>query len=142
MCTHAVCRAQKQVPKSLDVFGWCTWDAFYWQVSAKGVMDGLQSLHDGGVPPKLLVIDDGQCSVTTAMPFSLPFHQCHALLPAHLAASPNYYASANNCQVAEMQLVIRGAKACRKLEAQPSGQAPHSQLQGTLPICIARLSPS
>nr|UAD82042.1 raffinose synthase 2 [Trebouxia lynnae] len=50
---------QKQVPKSLDVFGWCTWDAFYWQVSAKGIMDGLKSLRDGGVPPKLLVIDDG-----------------------------------------------------------------------------------
>lgn len=54
------CRAQKQVPNSLDVFGWCTWDAFYWRVSAKGIMEGLQSLHDGGVPPKLLVIDDGQ----------------------------------------------------------------------------------
>ena len=74
MCRHAVCRAQKQVPQSLDVFGWCTWDAFYWRVSAKGIVDGLQSLHDGGVPPKLLVIDDGQCSVTTAMPFSLPSH--------------------------------------------------------------------
>lgn len=79
MCRHAVCRAQKQVPQSLDVFGWCTWDAFYWRVSAKGIVDGLQSLHDGGVPPKLLVIDDGQCSVTTAMPFSLPSHSCHAL---------------------------------------------------------------
>lgn len=87
LCSYCVvCRAQKQLPKSLDVFGWCTWDAFYWQVSAKGILNGLQSLHDGGVPPKLLVIDDGQCSLINAMPlyllphsavpFSLPFHQC------------------------------------------------------------------
>lgn len=71
-----VCRAQKQVPKSLNVFGWCTWDAFYWRVSAKGIVDGLQSLHNGGVPPKLLVIDDGALSALS--------QQCHALCPALL----------------------------------------------------------
>ncbi|KAL0042463.1 hypothetical protein WJX79_000575 [Trebouxia sp. C0005] len=51
--------SQKQIPKSLDVFGWCTWDAFYFRVSAKGIIDGLRSLKDAGVSPKLLVIDDG-----------------------------------------------------------------------------------
>ena len=30
-------RTQKLVPSSLDSFGWCTWDAFYSRVSARGV---------------------------------------------------------------------------------------------------------
>lgn len=47
------------MPKSLDVFGWCTWDAFYSTVSAKGINEGLKSLNDGGTPPKLIIIDDG-----------------------------------------------------------------------------------
>lgn len=29
-------RTQKKLPASLDVFGWCTWDAFYSRVSALG----------------------------------------------------------------------------------------------------------
>lgn len=52
-------RASKAVPPSLDVFGWCTWDAFYSRVSASGLMDGLGSLRTGGVPPRLLIVDDG-----------------------------------------------------------------------------------
>eukprot|EP00193_Tetraselmis_chui_P000478 CAMPEP_0177763786 /NCGR_PEP_ID=MMETSP0491_2-20121128/7051_1 /TAXON_ID=63592 /ORGANISM="Tetraselmis chuii, Strain PLY429" /LENGTH=1004 /DNA_ID=CAMNT_0019279905 /DNA_START=153 /DNA_END=3167 /DNA_ORIENTATION=- len=51
--------SEKVLPPSVDVFGWCTWDAFYSRVSAKGIREGLQSLINGGIPPKLLVIDDG-----------------------------------------------------------------------------------
>jgi len=51
--------AQKELPGSLDVFGWCTWDAFYSKVSAFGIREGLASLVSGGAPPRLLVIDDG-----------------------------------------------------------------------------------
>lgn len=29
-------RTQKKMPATLDVFGWCTWDAFYSRVSAQG----------------------------------------------------------------------------------------------------------
>lgn len=29
-------RTEKVLPPSLDVFGWCTWDAFYSRVSARG----------------------------------------------------------------------------------------------------------
>jgi hypothetical protein len=52
-------RAHKRLPPSLDAFGWCTWDAFYSTVSARGLAEGLSSLHSGGVFPKLLIIDDG-----------------------------------------------------------------------------------
>lgn len=29
-------RTMKELPASLDAFGWCTWDAFYSRVSARG----------------------------------------------------------------------------------------------------------
>jgi hypothetical protein len=37
----------------------CTWDAFYSTVSARGLVEGLGSLHAGGIVPRLLIIDDG-----------------------------------------------------------------------------------
>ena len=30
-------RAEKSLPPSLDVFGWCTWDAFYSKISSRGI---------------------------------------------------------------------------------------------------------
>ena len=42
-----------------DSFGWCTWDAFYHQVSGWGIERGLRELAAGGAPVKLLIIDDG-----------------------------------------------------------------------------------
>ncbi|PIN24128.1 Galactinol--sucrose galactosyltransferase [Handroanthus impetiginosus] len=49
----------KKSPAHLDWFGWCTWDAFYTEVSPNGIKEGLQSFKDGGVSPKFLIIDDG-----------------------------------------------------------------------------------
>ncbi|XP_068642048.1 probable galactinol--sucrose galactosyltransferase 2 [Aristolochia californica] len=49
----------KEMPGMLDWFGWCTWDAFYHDVSPQGISDGLTSLNAGGTPPKFLIIDDG-----------------------------------------------------------------------------------
>ncbi|KAL0285799.1 UNVERIFIED_CONTAM: putative galactinol--sucrose galactosyltransferase 2 [Sesamum calycinum] len=33
----------KKAPAHLDWFGWCTWDAFYTEVSPNGIKEGLQS---------------------------------------------------------------------------------------------------
>ncbi|CAI9765664.1 unnamed protein product [Fraxinus pennsylvanica] len=52
-------REKKKLPSILDWFGWCTWDAFYTDVTAEGVDEGLKSLSDGGTPPRFLIIDDG-----------------------------------------------------------------------------------
>ncbi|XP_020219140.1 probable galactinol--sucrose galactosyltransferase 2 [Cajanus cajan] len=52
-------REKKRLPSFLDWFGWCTWDAFYTDVTAEGVEEGLKSLSEGGTSPRFLIIDDG-----------------------------------------------------------------------------------
>ncbi|XP_010272515.1 PREDICTED: probable galactinol--sucrose galactosyltransferase 1 [Nelumbo nucifera] len=52
-------REKKKMPDILNWFGWCTWDAFYTDVTAEGVRQGLKSLEKGGTPPKFVIIDDG-----------------------------------------------------------------------------------
>ncbi|XP_010535857.1 PREDICTED: probable galactinol--sucrose galactosyltransferase 6 isoform X2 [Tarenaya hassleriana] len=56
-------RHEKKLPGIVDFFGWCTWDAFYQEVTQEGVEDGLASLAAGGTPPKFVIIDDGWQSV-------------------------------------------------------------------------------
>ncbi|XP_052199124.1 probable galactinol--sucrose galactosyltransferase 6 [Diospyros lotus] len=56
-------RHEKRLPGIVDYFGWCTWDAFYQEVTQEGVEAGLQSLASGGAPPKFVIIDDGWQSV-------------------------------------------------------------------------------
>jgi len=53
----------KRVPKDVDLFGWCTWDAFYQFVDADGVRTGVSSLHAAGTPAGFLILDDGWQSV-------------------------------------------------------------------------------
>ncbi|XP_038878259.1 probable galactinol--sucrose galactosyltransferase 6 isoform X2 [Benincasa hispida] len=52
-------RQEKKLPAIVDYFGWCTWDAFYQEVTQDGVEAGLESLAAGGAPPKFVIIDDG-----------------------------------------------------------------------------------
>ncbi|KAA8523507.1 hypothetical protein F0562_009930 [Nyssa sinensis] len=56
-------REKKKMPDMLNWFGWCTWDAFYTDVTSEGVKQGLESLEKGGIPPKFVIIDDGWQSV-------------------------------------------------------------------------------
>ncbi|MCD7466470.1 putative galactinol--sucrose galactosyltransferase 6 [Datura stramonium] len=56
-------RHEKKLPGIVDYFGWCTWDAFYQEVTQEGVEAGLESLTTGGIPPKFIIIDDGWQSV-------------------------------------------------------------------------------
>ncbi|KAI8103223.1 hypothetical protein M9435_004565 [Picochlorum sp. BPE23] len=51
--------SQKIVPRSLDYFGWCSWDAFYSSVSAPNIFQGIESLQRGHTPPRFVIIDDG-----------------------------------------------------------------------------------
>ncbi|KAK4420172.1 putative galactinol--sucrose galactosyltransferase 6 [Sesamum alatum] len=64
-------RNEKKLPGIVDYFGWCTWDAFYQEVTQEGVEVGLESLKAGGTPPKFVIIDndgvkvDAQCILET-----------------------------------------------------------------------------
>ena len=52
-------RRNKPLPAFCDVFGWCTWDAFYQEVSHDKVRLGLESFVKGGITPRYLILDDG-----------------------------------------------------------------------------------
>jgi|GEM_PF-5674908 len=52
-------RADKPVPDFVDRLGWCTWDAFYMEVSAEKVLAGLASFEAAGVAPRVVIVDDG-----------------------------------------------------------------------------------
>ncbi|XP_022933539.1 probable galactinol--sucrose galactosyltransferase 6 isoform X1 [Cucurbita moschata] len=56
-------RQEKKLPAIVDYFGWCTWDAFYQEVTQDGVEAGLESLSSSDTPPKFVIIDDGWQSV-------------------------------------------------------------------------------
>lgn len=64
--------SSKQVPASVDLFGWCTWDAFYSSVSARGIQEGLASLKAGGINPGFLIIDDGWQLTDVDPPYGRP----------------------------------------------------------------------
>ncbi|KAK2630928.1 hypothetical protein EUGRSUZ_L03702, partial [Eucalyptus grandis] len=51
------------IPDMINWFGWCTWDAFYTNVTEEGLKLGLESFKKGGIAPKFLIIDDGWQSV-------------------------------------------------------------------------------
>ena len=57
-------RVHKAVPPTAEVFGWCTWDAFYHSVTPAGVEAGVASLASGGTPARFVIVDDGWQSVT------------------------------------------------------------------------------
>ncbi len=52
-------RKDKPLPDFVDQLGWCTWDAFYKEVTAAKVIDGLASFQRAGVSPKWMILDDG-----------------------------------------------------------------------------------
>ena len=56
-------RRHKHLPDFADQFGWCTWDAFYQEVSQDKVASGLESFRKGGIQLRLLILDDGWQSV-------------------------------------------------------------------------------
>lgn len=52
-------RRDKALPEFVDLFGWCTWDAFYMEVSPERIREGLASFAAGGVSPRFLLLDAG-----------------------------------------------------------------------------------
>jgi raffinose synthase len=52
-------RREGRPPAFADDLGWCTWDAFYREVSHERVKEGLEGFRRGGVSPRLVILDDG-----------------------------------------------------------------------------------
>ena len=63
---------EKQLPPTLDVFGWCTWDAFYSRVSARGAglpqhRCGLQRHGAGSHQGSIQQVSLQWCAVTAVL---------------------------------------------------------------------------
>lgn len=56
---------QKHLPyEFVNKFGWCTWDAYYSKVSPRGILKGIESFSNAGIPVKNIILDDGWQSVS------------------------------------------------------------------------------
>jgi raffinose synthase len=54
----------KNEPDFTKYLGWCTWDAFYENVSHKDVIQGLKSFKKSGIPLGYMILDDGWLDTT------------------------------------------------------------------------------
>ena len=52
-------RAARQYPEMLTGFGFCTWNAFYQDVTAAGLFAKMEEFKAAGIPVDFVVIDDG-----------------------------------------------------------------------------------
>ncbi len=52
-------RDERRIPDMLRYLGWCSWDAFYRDVSEAGVRQKAAELRDKQVPARWMMIDDG-----------------------------------------------------------------------------------
>jgi raffinose synthase len=52
-------REERRYPDMLEYFGWCSWDAFYYDINEKGIMDKIEEFKDLGVPVKWFIVDAG-----------------------------------------------------------------------------------
>ena len=56
-------REDRRIPEMFRYLGWCSWDAFYRNVSEEGVRQKAAELSEKHVPVKWMVIDDGWMSM-------------------------------------------------------------------------------
>lgn len=52
-------RAERRIPEMLRYLGWCSWDAFYREVSEAGIRQKAEELRAKEVPVRWMMIDDG-----------------------------------------------------------------------------------
>ena len=61
-------REEKTRPDMLKKLGWCTWNAFYFNVNEKDLLTGLGEFKENGVNLGYALIDDGWLSTTDTLP--------------------------------------------------------------------------
>ena len=52
-------RSERTLPEFFKGFGWCTWDAFYKEVSSEKIYEKLGEFKAKDIPVKWVIIDDG-----------------------------------------------------------------------------------
>ena len=60
---HTPLKKNKEYPGFLKGLGWCTWNAFYHDVTAEGIRSKLEEFQKKSVPIKWIIIDDGWSAV-------------------------------------------------------------------------------
>ncbi len=55
----SVLRARKRFPEPLDYLGWCSWNAFWRNVSEERVLWAANRFRELGLPIKMFLVDDG-----------------------------------------------------------------------------------
>ncbi|MBD5472113.1 MAG: hypothetical protein HDR20_04210 [Lachnospiraceae bacterium] len=56
-------REKRRIPEMFQFLGWCSWDAFYREVSEEKIRHKAEELMEKNVPVKWMIIDDGWLSV-------------------------------------------------------------------------------
>lgn len=59
---ESMLRRHRSYPEMFGYFGWCSWDAFYHQVSHQGIVDKMQEFREKEIPVKWALLDDGWLS--------------------------------------------------------------------------------
>lgn len=62
MGKESMLRRNRKFPSLFEFFGWCSWDAFYHEVSHKGIMKKMQELREKKISIQWVLIDDGWLS--------------------------------------------------------------------------------
>lgn len=61
-------RKEKEIPSFLKYLGWCTWNAFYFDVDEEKYFAGLREFSENGVNLGCTIIDDGWLSTNEVEP--------------------------------------------------------------------------
>lgn len=52
-------RTNRKYPEVFRYFGWCSWDAFYKEVSSEGILEKMEEFKAKEIPLRWVLIDDG-----------------------------------------------------------------------------------
>ena len=69
--TGAVPKENKEYPPMFDYLGWCSWDAFYTDISEEKVREKAKELKEKNVPVRWMLLDDGWQSVHGQLMYDL-----------------------------------------------------------------------
>ncbi len=59
-------REERELPELFRGFGWCTWDAFYKEVTSEKIYEKLTEFKAKNIPVKWVIIDDGWMTVNNS----------------------------------------------------------------------------